>query len=476
MIGRYTIISACMIVLAGLASAGSLASIAHASNATTLDTNGETLTLETSKGVLLRLDRPASDIFITNPAIADVQVKSPRLIYVFGVAPGETTLYALDDSEKPIYSTNLVVTTNLARLDELYEELLPDASIQVRMINGMGLLEGVAPNAAAAEAAERYAKTFLKMDVVNRISVVQPTQVNLRVRFAEVGRSTLKQLGVNWESLFDIGDATIGLFTGRTALQQVLDPVTGLPTNQFLRDGQSDSLLISGSTSNVQLNAVLDALETEGLLSVLAEPNLTAVSGQTATFLAGGEFPVPIPDRDGIAIEYREFGVRLAFTPIVESSEKITLRVAPEVSELTNTGAINISGISVPALATRRVETTVELGSGQSFAVAGLLQNNLDQDIRKFPGLGDIPILGALFRSDAYRHRETELVVIVTPYLVKPTDARRLALPMDGQRVPTDVERYLHNETITYAPRTAQGPGAGREGLTLSGRAGFRLK
>ncbi|GAK34365.1 putative protein [alpha proteobacterium Q-1] len=447
-----------------------------ADNATRLDTNGEVLALETNKGVLLRLDRPATDIFITNPGIADVQVKSPRLIYVFGVSPGETTLYALGDDERPIYSTVLQVTTNLAQLDSLYEQLLPDSSIQVQMVNGMGLLKGVAPNAAAAEAAERYAKSFLGMDVVNQISVVQPTQVNLRVKFAEVGRSTLKQLGVNWESLFDIGDATIGLFTGRNITQTIVDPVTGLPTTQFLADGGADSLLFQGSTGNVQLNAVLDALETEGLISVLAEPNLTAVTGQTATFLAGGEFPVPIPDEDGIAIEFREFGVRLAFTPFVESNEKITLRVAPEVSELSNNGAISVSGIAVPALSTRKVETTVELGSGQSFAIAGLMQNNLSQDVRKFPGLGDIPILGALFRSDAFRQRETELVVIVTPYLVKPTDARRLALPMDGETLPTDIERYLHNDMISYAPRKADAPGAGREGPSLVGRAGFRLK
>ncbi|GEQ99920.1 fimbriae assembly protein [Iodidimonas gelatinilytica] len=474
MIGLRSIAIASALVAASLAVPFDAS---HAQNdAQRLDTNGEILALETNKGVLLRLDRPASDIFIANPEIADVQVKSPRLIYVFGVAPGETTLYALGADEQPIYSASLQVTTNLTRLDELYEQLLPDSSVQIRMVNGTGLLEGVAPTAASAEAAERYARTFLKMDVVNHINVVQPTQVNLRVKFAEVGRSTLKQLGVNWESLFDIGDGTIGLLTGRNVVETIADPITGLPTNVFLGDDTADSILGSVSTGNIQLNAVLDALETEGLISVLAEPNLTAVTGQTATFLAGGEFPVPIPDEDGIAIEFREFGVRLAFTPFVESSDRITLRVAPEVSELTNTGAINISGIAVPALSTRRVETTVELGSGQSFAVAGLMQSNLNQDVRKFPGLGDIPILGALFRSDAFRQRETELVVIVTPYLVKPTDARNLALPMDGEKIPNDVERYLHNEMISYAPRTLDAPGAGRSGPSLVGRAGFRLK
>lgn len=447
-----------------------------AGEAQQLGTNGEVLMIETNKGVLLRLDQPATDIFIANPKIADVQVKSPRLIYVYGIAPGETTIYALGSDEKPIYSANLTVSSNLDKLSGMLDELLPDAALKVRMVNGLALLDGVAPNAATAEAAERYAKSYLNLDIVNQIAVVQPTQVNLRVKFAEVGRSTLKQLGVNWESVFSIGDATIGLFTGRDAISRIADPITGLPVNQFLGDGSADSLLVSGMTGNVDLNAFLDALETEGLISVLAEPNLTAVSGQTATFLAGGEFPVPIPQEEGIAIEFREFGVRLAFTPIVESSRKITLRVAPEVSELTNTGAINISGISVPALSTRRVETTVELGSGQSFAIAGLLQNNLSQDVRKFPGLGDIPILGALFRSDAFRHKETELVVIVTPYIVKPTDPRRLALPMDNERLPTDGERYLHNKMITYAPRTDDAPGLGREGPSLAGRAGFRLK
>ena len=443
----------------------------------TLHTDGEVLTLEVSKGVLLRLDAPASDIFIASPAVADVQVKSPRLIYVFGVAPGETTLYAIGANDRPVYSAKLVVTSNLSQLSGLYEKLLPDARLSVQLINGMALLNGVAPTAAMAEAAERYAKSVLGVEIVNHVKVVQPTQVNLRVKFAEVGRSTLKQLGVNWESLFDIGDASIGLFTGRDILQKVIDPVTGLPVNEFIRSPDASSILFSGLTKNVSLNAVLDALETEGLVSVLAEPNLTAVSGQTATFLAGGEFPVPVPQDVGqIGIQFKEFGVRLAFTPIVESANKISLRVAPEVSQLSSAGAVSVQGISVPSLSTRRVETTVELGSGQSFAIAGLLQNNLSQDVRKLPILGDLPILGPLFRSDAFRNDETELVVVTTPYIVKPVDARRIALPTDGETRPSDLDRYLRNRTITYAPRTLEAPGAGREGPTLVGRAGFQLK
>ncbi|RMD88733.1 MAG: BON domain-containing protein, partial [Alphaproteobacteria bacterium] len=209
----------------------------------TLHTNGDSLTLEVSKGVLLRLDAPASDIFIANPAIADVQVKSPRLIYVFGVAPGETTLYAIGANDRPVYSAKLVVTSNLSQLTGLYEKLLPQARIKVQLVNGMALLNGVAPTAGMAEAAERYAKSVLGVEIVNHVRVVQPTQVNLRVKFAEVSRSTLKQLGVNWESLFDIGDASIGLFTGRDVIQRVLDPVTGLPINEFIRAPDADSIL-----------------------------------------------------------------------------------------------------------------------------------------------------------------------------------------------------------------------------------------
>jgi len=448
----------------------------QAQRADRIDTNGELVQIEANKGMLLRLDAPASDIFIANPDIADVQVKSPRLIYVYGVAPGETTLYALGEDDRPVYSASLMVTANLERLKAIFGAVLPpDAQISVEVLNGMAVLNGVAPTAGVAEQAQRYAQSYLKTEIVNRLRITQPTQVSLRVKVAEVGRTTLKELGVNWEAFFDIGDASLGLFTGRDFLTDGLNPFTGLPEQQFLNTG-SDSLLVQGQTSNVTLNAVLDALETEGLVSVLAEPNLTAVSGQTATFLAGGEFPVPIPQEEGLAIQFREFGVRLAFTPIVQSDRKISMRVAPEVSELTNDGAVNIEGIFVPALSTRRVETTVELGSGQSFVIGGLLQNEIRQDVRKFPGLGDIPILGALFRSDAFRQNETELVVVATPYIVEPMDARRVALPQDNMNIPSDIERYLHGETITYAPRTLDAPGAGREGLSLVGRAGFRLK
>ncbi|RMF14908.1 MAG: type II and III secretion system protein family protein, partial [Alphaproteobacteria bacterium] len=427
---RHALLSALFVLLtvlaAGRAGAAPAVRTGPAPSATQLGTGQETLTLERGKGVLLRLKRPASDIFVADPRIADVQVKSPRLIYVLGKAAGVTSLYALAADDRPVYAAELVVATDPAPLEALLKEALPNAMIDVRLAPGVAILEGIAASPEDAEAAERYARQYLKMEVANRIRVTQPTQINLRVKFAEVGRQTLKQLGVNWQSLFDLGSNTmIGLATGRNILagRPELGNVGG-PLAGLLRDpNATDSLSISRLGNNVDLNAVIDALENHGLVTVLAEPNLTAVSGETAKFLAGGEFPVPVPQSLGqLAIEFRQFGVQLAFTPIVRADNKITLRVAPEVSQLSNNGAVTISGISVPALSTRRVETTVELSSGQSFAIAGLLQNTVTQDLRKFPGLGDLPVLGALFRSDRFRQQESELVVVVTPYVVRPTD------------------------------------------------------
>ncbi|MBL4838706.1 MAG: hypothetical protein JKY34_14135, partial [Kordiimonadaceae bacterium] len=225
----------------------------------------------------------------------------------------------------------------------------------------------------------------------------------------------------------------------------------------------------------LDLNYAIDALDQDGFIKVLAEPNLTALSGQTANFLAGGEFPIPIPTRDGIAIEYREFGVKLEFTPTVMNSGRISMHVKPEVSDLSTAGAIRISGISIPSISTRRAETTVELGSGQSFAIAGLIRSNVVQDGDKYPGLGDIPILGALFRSEKFRREETELLIVVTPYLVRPVSDRQLVLPTDNFEVPGDAERFLTGKRwVPTGPKAAINSDR-RAGPSLKNRAGFRL-
>jgi pilus assembly protein CpaC len=243
-------------------------------------------------------------------------------------------------------------------------------------------------------------------------------QVNIRVRFAEVSKSEITRLGINWQALATVGDFTLGLTTGNFL------PGAGLNA------AETFGTIIGGyAASDVSVDLLLDALQREGVVSILAEPNLTSVSGRTASFLAGGEFPVPVPQSDDvITIQYKRFGVALDFTPTVLPHERIAIEVQPEVSSLTSTNAVVIDDIEIPALTVRRADATVELASGQTFAIAGLFQRNLTQGTDQLPLLGDIPVLGELFRSRRFQREETELVILITPYLVKPTQERELAL------------------------------------------------
>ena len=427
-----------------------------------IERNEHVLTIEASQGILLRLDRPAANIFIANPMIADVQVKSPRLLYVFGLMPGATTIYAVDDNENIIYSATIEVTQNLIRVQEALEKFLPSASIIVESINGVIVLTGFAQSPADADFAQRMVQEMLlvriedndvvaewvKQRVINRIQISTPTQVNLRVRMAEMSRNTLKTLGFNWDADFFNDNIFASFITGSPVFELIPDPTddTQLIKSFFVRNNNTNSIVFNASGGHFDLNGVIDALEGEGYLSILAEPNLTALSGEPASFLAGGEFPIPVPQggaSDSITIVFKEFGVGLSFLPTVLSANKIHLRVSPEVSQLTNVGAVTINGVTVPALTTRRASTTVELASGQSFAIAGLLQSSITQNVEKFPWLGDIPILGTLFRSTSFQREETELVIIVTPYIVRPVNAERLLTPVDINHLPVDAGNYF---------------------------------
>jgi pilus assembly protein CpaC len=297
--------------------------------------------------------------------------------------------------------------------------------------------------------------------------VTSSVQVNLRVRIAEMSRNLIRQLGVNWNNLADLGKyAQIGLITTNALVN-----LTGVP-NQ----------LSSGYNFNtpghvVDVNAFIDALSQDELVHILAQPNLTAISGETASFLVGGEFPIPVAQQNNqVSIEFKQYGVSLAFLPTVATDGRITLKVRPEVSQLTNQGAIQLSAgnstIQVPALTVRRAETTVELGSGQSFAIAGLLQDNADITGNAVPFLGDIPVLGALFRSDNFQRNETELVIVITPYLVRPvSDPTVLRLPTDGWQPPSDLERIL---LLRQSARlSTQGGTADAPPGHIPGQAGF---
>ncbi len=409
---------------------------------------GEPIELEVNEGQLLRLEESAVSVFVANPEIANVNVKSPQLIYVFGQATGETTLFAVDNNDNVIANLTLRVSHNLSRLRAALTAVAPRAQISATSIDGGIILGGLANSASEVANAQLVTARFVNNpeDIINQIQVTAPNQVNLRVRVAEVSNEVIEQFGFDWNAIAD-GAFTFGLFTN---------------TSRILADSPPSFFQAQGSAGPLDLNILIDALADDELVTVLAEPNLTALSGETASFLAGGEFPIPVgaeSNDDGsrdIEIEFKEFGVSLAFTPTLVGENLISMRVRPEVSQLSENGAITLSDIVIPALATRRAETTVELGSGQSFAIAGLLLDDTQQITSKVPGLGDIPILGKLFTSERYQRKESELVIIVTPYLVRPV-SQQLPLPTDPYQEASEETKtpQLGNNNTSNLPLSA---------------------
>ena len=319
---------------------------------------------------------------------------------------------------------------------------LPGASVSAQAWpNGIAMTGQVA-TPADAERASRLAHAYLaeKGTLDNRLAVASPVQVNLRVRIAEMSRTLTRELGVNWQALGNIGRyGAVGFATANTlaTLASSASRVSGAYAKSGPRNAFTD------------INATIDALSQDQLVHVLAEPNLTALSGETASFLVGGEFPIPIAqENNSISVEFKQYGISLAFVPTVIGGDRIVLRVRPEVSQLTDQGAVQLgngnTSVQIPAITVRRADTTVDLGSGQSFAIAGLLQQGQSITGLGLPFLGDIPILGALFRSSSFQHNETELVIIVTPYIVRPvSNPDALASPDDAWRPPSDLERIL---------------------------------
>lgn len=439
-----------------------------------VDPASSDLAVEQGKGRLLKFPRRVTTVFLADPGIADVQVKSPTMIYLLGKHVGETTLYGLGSDDSVVASMTIKVTHDLRTLEALINETIRGGEVQVRSFQGAIMLSGTVATAESAATVMDLAGRFAdKEHIINKLQVTQPTQVNLRVRMAEVSRSLLQRLGVNWESLFNNGSAVVGLATG--------NPV--LSGGSFLtRQNGVDNIVGAFSKGNVDFNVIFDFLNEEGLVTLLAEPNLTAANGQKAEFLAGGEFPIVVPQRDTLAtIEFKEFGVSLEFTPTILSDSRISLRVKPEVSQLSSNGAVEINGFTIPALTKRRAETQVELASGQSFAIAGLLQENVDHDVRKLPGLGNLPVLGKLFSSERYSRGESELVIVVTPYLVHPVDPGAVRTPVAGSpgAVSTDAPGARTSLTVASAPQEPPLVGGTAETRRLSrqlaGPVGFIL-
>lgn len=435
---------------------------------------GTPILLETGKGTLLRLPRPAATVFIANPEIADVQVKSPSLIYLSAKTPGETVVYAVDSDDNVLLHAPIRVDHDLSRLRESMHSLMPGEHVTVGSVDGSVVLGGTVSTASRAERARTLAAALTgnnkDQPIVNEMSVATPNQVNIRVKIAEVNRTVLKSLGINWTKSLTGANSSNFLFDTQ-------NPVI----SQSITNRNEITFGIPAPGSGTRLLTTIDALAQEGLITTLAEPNLTALNGQTASFLAGGEFPIPIGVQPSgntgpaqITVEFKTFGVSVDFTPTILDANHLNLKIRPQVSQLTSNGAVQINGFTIPALTVRRAETTVELGSGQSFALAGLLQNTTQQDVSKIPWLGDVPVLGALFRSDQFQHNETELVIIVTPYLVRPSNIA-LSAPTDGYVPPHDIQRVINGENHRQGP-PAPPRGPVQPGMPgLIGPAGFRV-
>ena len=429
-----------------------------------------------NKSQVIRSDRPYSKALIGNPEIADVLPLTDQSLYVLGKKMGTTSLTLYDRSNMLIAVVDVVVGPDVISLRRQLSELMPVDGIGARISNDSIVLEGIVPDAVAADRAVQLAETYAPGKVVNMLSLGSAQQVMLEVRFSEIKRSALKSIGVGMfvegggnngfgaaigggASLTPGGDITtvIPLPGGGTATQTVPGP--GIRTLGSIVDSFG-ILQRSFSILGLGIDATLDALERKGAITTLAEPTLVALSGETASFLAGGEFPVPVSQGVGgggggnvaLTVEWKPFGVSLAFTPTVLADGVISLIVAPEVSSIDPTASIVINNLRVPGIQTRRAKTTVELRDGESFALAGLIRKDFQDTVRQFPILGSIPIIGSLFRSTNFQKEDTELLIVVTPRLVRPVRAGSLRVPTDRAAPPAEADLFFLGRTDTGVP------------------------
>jgi pilus assembly protein CpaC len=400
-----------------------------------------------NKSIVLHLPAAARDVLVGNPDIVDAVVRTRNTAYLFARAPGQTNVFFFDAQGKQILALDLEVAQDMAALERLIQRTLPGSRITVDTIGDNVVLGGIASTPAEAKTATDLAVKFAGGDekkVMSTMNVVGKEQVMLRVRVAEVQRDVLKQLGVNTSAMFSVGKFALGWAN--------INPFTANPngnqTNTGLGLGYGGCGSDFLSPGNDSACGLIQAMERDGVLRTLAEPTLTAISGESAKFLAGGEFPVPVNSTNNngfneISIEFKPFGVGLGFTPVVLSENRISLKISTEVSELSPENSVILSGTSIPSLTVRRADTTVELPSGGSIVMAGLMKDQTKQQINGTPGLKNLPILGALFRSRDFLTNQTELVVIVTPVIVDPVSEKQLATPLDGFNDATDRQTIL---------------------------------
>lgn len=470
----------------------------------------KTINLEINDAEILHFNGDVTEIFIANPDIADVQLTNPHTAYIYAKSPGKTKLFAVDAKGKEVLKAEIYVIYDISQLKEMIAPFDPYGLVEIKSIPGAIILEGQVDSPKTAEEIRIIADKFvtkgasapgstsqggsgasgtsgkspLEQTIINRLSIKSPVQVSLRVKVAEVARSVLNNFGINWQAAFaNIGKFNFAAITGRTPITApplaTGNVLTMVPTTESIQgvDQTLSSIGANFQNSHVDVNAVIDLLSRDGLVTILAEPNLMAISGETASFLAGGEFPYPVPQQLGnITIDFKQYGVSLAFTPTVLDGRMITMRVRPEVSELDPNNGVKINGQDVPGILTRWAETTVELASGQTFAIAGLLHNTSRSNISSLPGLGDLPILGPLFRSNQFIRGDSELVILITPYLVEPAAGKEMLLPTDNMNFATFVEQIFERRLIKEGVQKGKAPAFGPGGIRLIGPAGFSIE
>lgn len=471
------------------------------------------LDLPLGKSAIIELPVDVRDMLVTNPLVADAVLRSPRRIYVLGMASGSTDAVFFDDAGRKILQLNIRVAQDISLLSSTLRGVLPTGSVQVVPLKDSVILTGVVMNAADSEKASRIAAQFVSAPekVLNMLSIAGKDQVMLEVRIVEVQRNVIKQLGVDLNAVlgqlgetqysfglsptFGVNGSLLGGMTGGYKLDTTKQPVMQQPCTGpgwaagalcpvVVREGgNSDAATISNTAGDPGLNSakgMIQAFERVGLVRTLAEPNLTVLSGEAGKFLAGGEFPVPVAvDNTGkISVEFKPYGVGLGYTPVVLSGGRISLKLSTEVSELSSLGAYSVSGgtgssvLTVPGLTVRRAETTVELPSGGSLMIAGLLQQTTKQTIDAIPGMTNMPVLGALFRSRDFLNGETELVIIITPYIVDPTRPQNLRTPADGLRIAGDMSTVL----LGRLNQVVKAPAGANAGRAYQGPVGYVIE
>ena len=427
----------------------------------------EPLNVPMNRAVVIESDTAFAELSVANPGIADISTLSDKTIYVLGKTPGRTTMTLLTQDGKLISNVEVHVTPDIEEFKERLQQILPGEQIEVRTANDGIVLSGSVTSTAKLDRALDLAGRYAPDHISNLMTVSGTQQVMLKVRFAEMQRSVSKSLSA---SLGVRGGTNLGV-GGATGT--VLNNINNSNGSFQPASGTRGALGLGFTAGSLEFGVLLEALESKGVVRTLAEPNLTALSGQEAKFLAGGEYPIPVTNSTGsVSIQYKPFGVELNFTPTVVDGDTINLVINAAVSSIDTTTSVTASGISVNAFKRRETSTTVEMRDGESFAIAGLLQDDFRDLNGQVPWLGDIPILGALFRSADYQRNQSELVIIVTPHLVTPVRGDALALPTDRVRIPTEKELFLFGKTAG-AQRGAAGEVARQD---FSGSYGYTME